>query len=123
MKVRIQKNSIRFRLKQQEVNQFRQAGKVSEVLEFGADAENKLTFTLESFDEPELAVQFKANTTTIFVPLTLAEQWTTTELVGFDGRIDTGKGRTMSILVEKDFVCMDGREEDNVGSYPNPLMK
>jgi hypothetical protein len=123
MKVRIQKNSIRFRLKQQEVTQFGQAGKVSEVLEFGADAENKLTFTLESFDEPELAVQFKANTTTIFVPLTLAEQWTTTELVGFDERIDTGKGRTISILVEKDFVCMDGREEDNVGSYPNPLMK
>jgi len=123
MKVRIQKNSIRFRLKQQEVNQFEQAGKVSEVLEFGADAENKLTFTLEAFDEPEFAVQFKANTTTIFVPSILAEKWTTTELVGFDGRIDTGKGRTISILVEKDFVCMDGREEDNVGSYPNPLMK
>jgi hypothetical protein len=123
MKVRIQKNSIRFRLKEPEVNHFQQTGKVSEVLEFGTDAENKLTFTLQAFDEHNLAVQYKGNTTTIFVPSTLADQWTTTDLVGFDGRIDTGKGRTISILVEKDFVCMDGREEDNVGSYPNPLMK
>jgi hypothetical protein len=123
MKVRIQKNSLRFRLKQPEVNQFQQTGKVSEVLEFGANAENKLTFTLEAFNEADLAVQFKANTTTIFVPSTLAEEWTTSDLVGFDGLIDTDKGRRISILVEKDFVCMDGREEDNVGSYPNPLMK
>jgi hypothetical protein len=123
MKVRIQKNSLRFRLKQPEVNQFQQTGKVSEVLEFGANAENKLSFTLEAFNEADLAVQFKANTTTIFVPSTLAEEWTTSDLVGFDGMIDTDKGRRISILVEKDFVCMDGREEDNVGSYPNPLMK
>jgi hypothetical protein len=123
MKVRIQKNSLRFRLKQPEVNQFQQTGKVSEVLEFGANAENKLTFTLEAFNEADLAVQFKANTTTVFVPSTLAEEWTTSDLVGFDGLIDTDKGRRISILVEKDFVCMDGREEDNVGSYPNPLMK
>jgi hypothetical protein len=123
MKVRIQKNSLRFRLKQPEVNQFQQTGKVSEVLEFGANAENKLTFTLEAFNEADLAVQFVANTTTVFVPSTLAEEWTTSDLVGFDGMIDTDKGRRISILVEKDFVCMDGREEDNVGSYPNPLMK
>lgn len=123
MKVRIQKNSIRVRLKQPEVTQFQQQGKVSEVLEFGADVDDKLTFTLEAFNKPELAIEFKANTTVIYVPSTLAEEWTTSDLVGFDGKIDTGKGRTINILVEKDFVCMDGREEDNVGSYPNPSIK
>jgi hypothetical protein len=41
--------------------------------------------------------------------------------VGFSADVDSGKGRRISLLVEKDFMCMDGREEDNVGSYPNPL--
>ena len=123
MKVRIQKNSIRLRLKQPEVIQFQQEGRVSEILEFGDDAEDQLAFTLEVFDQPGLAVRFIAKTTVIYVPSTLAEEWTTSDLVGFDGRVDTGKGRTVDILVEKDFVCMDGREEDNVGSYPNPAIK
>jgi len=122
MKIRIQKNSIRFRLKQPEVNQFQQGGTVAEVLEFGGNANEQLTFALEAFDEPAITIKFQNNKTTIFVPSKLAEEWTTTDLVGFDGKIDTGKGQTINILVEKDFVCMDGREEDNAGSYPNPLM-
>lgn len=123
MKVRIQKNSIRFRLKQPEVNQFQQNGTVLEVLEFGDSIEDKLTFSLKVFSKPAIAVEYKANTTTIFVPHILAEKWTTTDLVGFDAKVMTTHGQCVNVLVEKDFVCMDGRDEDNAGSYPNPLMK
>jgi hypothetical protein len=39
-------------------------------------------------------------------------------MVGFDQEVETGKGKIISILFEKNFMCMDGREEDNAVSYP-----
>ncbi|GAA4437659.1 hypothetical protein GCM10023188_32110 [Pontibacter saemangeumensis] len=120
MKVRISGNSIRFRLKQPEVSYFQQHGKITEVTAFGPAPADQLRFMLEVSPAPELAVHFEANTTTIRVPQELAAKWTGTALVGFDGRVDTGKGQQMDLLVEKDFACLDAPEEDNVGTYPNP---
>lgn len=121
MKVRISGNKIRFRLKEPEVNEFRQKCIVSEVLAFGEKEIDQLKFTLAQTDAQEVSVQFKSNETTIFIPKIQSEEWTSTGLVGFDAVLETSTGKTISILVEKDFMCMDGREEDNVGSYPNPL--
>jgi hypothetical protein len=121
MKVRILGNSIRFRLKKPEVNQFEQEGKVTETTEFGPEPADQLRFSLETYNGQTLAIQFLSNTTTLQVPQKFALEWTKTDKVGFDGEIDTGKGRTIRILVEKDFMCIDGNEEDNEGAYPNPM--
>lgn len=120
MKVRISGNSIRFRLKQPEVTHFQQHGNVTEVTAFGSEPADQLRFVLEVYPGQELAVQFSANTTTVRVPQELAARWAATELVGFDGKADTGKGYQMDLLVEKDFACLDAPEEDNAGTYPNP---
>ncbi|MEJ7769826.1 MAG: hypothetical protein WKF89_18550 [Chitinophagaceae bacterium] len=120
MKIRILNNHLRFRLKQLEVERFMQEGRVIEVLEFGQETAAQLSFCLEIYQEESLSVRFISNVTTIFVPQGIAESWTSSERVGFDGKINTGLGRTIEILVEKDFQCLDGREEENEGSYPNP---
>lgn len=120
MKVRILGNSLRFRLKQPEVTHFQQHGEVTETTEFGSDPGQQFRFTLKRSPEPDYAISFVANVTTIRVPEHVAEKWAGTEQVGFDARIDTGKGRVMEVLVEKDFACLDAPEEDNLGTYPNP---
>lgn len=122
MKVRILGNSIRFRLKRPEVSQFEKTGKVTEVVEFGPEDSDQLRFILEVHTGAGLAVTFHSNTTTVKVPVATAQEWIQTELVGFDGKVDTAKGRTISVLVEKDFVCIDGNEKDNEGAYPNPML-
>lgn len=121
MKVRILGNSIRFRLKQPEVSQFEKGGSITESTEFGPEPADQIRFCLERYNGSELAVRFQANTTTIQVPQALAQEWTQTERVGFNGEVDTGKGRKIRVLVEKDFMCIDGNEEDNAGAYPNPM--
>lgn len=123
MKVRISGNKIRFRLKEPEVKKFQQNGTVSEILEFGTNIGEQLKFTLTTAELNEIGVQFLLNETTVLIPKMTAELWTSTELVGFDSEARTAHGKIISILVEKDFVCLDGREEENVGSYPNPLIK
>lgn len=120
MKVRILGNSLRFRLRQQEVSQFEQLGKVTQTTEFGLSPTDALSFILEVTNGEELAVQFNGHSVTVSVPEKLASSWTNSDMVGFDGRIDTGKGRIIEVLVEKDFACLDASEEDNVGAYPNP---
>ncbi|MCW3080821.1 hypothetical protein [Segetibacter sp.] len=122
MKVRISGNKIRFRLKEPEVKQFQQKGLVYEVIEFGIHTDEQLKFALAVAELDEIGVRFALNETTVLVPKMTADNWTSTELVGFEAEVRTGHGKTISILVEKDFVCLDGREEENAGSYPNPLL-
>jgi hypothetical protein len=123
MKVRIAGNKIRFRLKEPEVQQLQQKKSVSEVLAFGESENEQLKFTLATGDIESISISFESGETTVLIPPALSAEWTSSALVGFDAEVDTGKGRTISLLVEKDFMCMDGREEDNLGSYPNPLIE
>lgn len=120
MKIRILKNSLRFRLKQQDVHEFEQQGKIMEMLEFGEEPKDQIGFGLKLSTGKSLSVSFNSNTTIVHVPKSIADEWTGTNIVGFNGTIDTGMGRTIEVLVEKDFKCLDGREEENEGSYPNP---
>jgi hypothetical protein len=121
MKVRIANNKIRFRLKEPEVNRFQAEGTIGEVLELGTGLSDQLKFTLVASDTPVIKIRNSSNEIAILVPHAQSKEWTSTGLVGFAAEVDTGKGKIVSVLIEKDFMCMDGREEDNLGSYPNPL--
>lgn len=120
MKARVLGNNLRFRLRQPEVSYFQQHGKVTEVIKFVPAPTDQVCFCLEASAGRQLTVSFKNNTITLGVPQQLAEEWTSTDRVGFHGKTDTGKGRVIEVLVEKDIACLDAPEEDNVGAYPNP---
>src|SRR5690349_19247261 len=102
MKVRISANKIRFRLKQYEVDAFANTGVVTEALQFGTKEDDQLKFTLRKEGINRIEVRFYQQETTVLVPLSLVTEWTSTELVGFNAVVDTGKGKNVSILVEKD---------------------
>lgn len=121
MKVRITGNKIRFRLKEPEVKQLQQEGNISEILAFGCNENEQLIFIISTSENNYLSLDFSSNKTALLVPKPLLENWTLTDLVGFYAEVDTGRGKTVSILVEKDFMCLDKREEDDIGSYPNPI--
>ncbi|MFD2998915.1 DUF7009 family protein [Pontibacter toksunensis] len=120
MKIRILGNSLRFRLKQPEVSHFQQHGIITEIIEFGPDPTNQLCFTLEITTKSEFAVDYALGQVTIHVPGHVAEDWSNNDQVGFNAKVNTGKGRGIELLVEKDFLCLDRGEEENKGAYPNP---
>lgn len=121
MKIRIQGNTIRFRLKQFEVEQFKEEGAIKASLEFGDLTQNQLQFIIATTSESRFSLKQNATVIQLFVPNVTADEWTSTELVGFNENIITENGKEVSILVEKDFKCLDRSDEDEVGSYPNPL--
>ena len=118
MKIRIKGNSIRLRLTQTEVANFAQHGQIQEHTEF---ANATLTYILQSSNDVITpTATFNSNTITLQVPAAIANNWTSTDLIGFDHKQPLSKGEHLFLLVEKDFVCLDNTLEDQSDNYPNP---
>ena len=120
MKIRIAGNSIRFRLKQPEVLHFKETGYIKETIEFGPLQEEKISFSLSSSSSETIAIQYINSQVCIYIPNALVNEWVDTEKVGISGRPDS-KGKVISVLIEKDFACLDGDPSENEGTFPNPL--
>lgn len=117
MKLRIQGNSIRVRLNKSEVETFARDGMVEERVEFGNGEESVFRYSLKKEDVPAIAGLFEAGGITVFVPLEEAKRWVTTEQVGIKG-----SNGNLRLLVEKDFVCLTPRpNEDESDNFPHPL--
>jgi len=113
MKIRIKNNGLRYRLTRSEVEAFSRDGFFKEKVQIGDDA---LTYILQRTAEVELSASFKNNIITMLVPENMADEWTGSDQVGFEHKTDD-----LHLLVEKDFTCLDGVDEDQSDNYPNPL--
>lgn len=119
MKVRINGNKLRLRLKQFEVKSFEETGTVSETMSFGPGDDQQLIFVMTKGDNAFTITQSRTHIL-IEVPAAVADNWTSTGMVGFEETITANYGRQIMLLVEKDFECVDGNDEDNADTYPNP---
>lgn len=118
MKIRIKGNSIRLRLTQTEVANFARFGNLEERTEFGD------TFfayeLLRNEAVKTLSATMHGNKITMHVPSSIANEWTTTDVVGFQDNQPLPDGKQLFLLLEKDFVCLDNTFEDQSDNYPNP---
>jgi hypothetical protein len=119
MKLRIKGDTLRLRLSQTEVAAMAAEGSVEDALHVAPDA--CLRYRL--YADPEaaaLGAVWNGSLLTIVVPAAWVGPWATGDGVGFEGTQDAGLGRTLSILVEKDFACLhEARDEPD--AYPNPF--
>jgi hypothetical protein len=75
MKLRIYENSLRLRLTQSEVAEFRRPGRVEATICFAPD--RKLSYSLESIpDAFKVSVAFVENAIRVVIPTHIAIQWT-----------------------------------------------
>jgi hypothetical protein len=114
MKIRIKGNSLRYRLTRSEVERFAQDGYLEDTTDFGAA---RLTYSLQKMISGSLCAGFENNNITLYMPGWMLDEWTTTERVGFNNNEDG-----LSLLIEKDFMCLDNVAEDQSDNYPNPLI-
>lgn len=113
MKIRIKGNSIRYRLTKKDVEKFSNQGYVEELVDFGNQT---LTYALQRNNQNNLLATFGKNKITLFMPEAMANEWCLTDKVGFEGLYNG-----LSLLIEKDFKCLDNVAEDQSDNYPNPL--
>ena len=119
MKIRIKGNSVRFRLSKPEVDLFVTEGYIQEQTEFLNSA---LIYAVKSTNGDKLSADFNNGNITLFVPVHLLQQWSSTNLVGFDYNMPLNNGNHLYLLIEKDFKCIDaGINEDQSDYFENPL--
>jgi len=118
MKLRLQGNSLRLRLRQGEVRRLVERGVVEERTEF---AEAAFVYALRVTDAAQISADVKQYRIEVAVPRGVARQWASGEQVGIEGSQPTPGGKALRILVEKDFECIDAPPGDTQeDAYPNP---
>ena len=121
MKIRIKGNSIRIRLSKTEVTTFASEGFLEEKTEFGEGI--SLSYALARYHtHSSITADFTDNRITVLVPAHIADEWVTTDAVGFSDNMDLGDGKQLFLLLEKDFKCIDNEvNEDQSDNFDNPL--
>jgi hypothetical protein len=106
MKLRLEENSLRLRLAEEEVRQFAATGRVAYTITFGSAPGQKLDYALERLSDTDPAsavrVRYEAGALAVEVPAAMARNWTDTENIGFKGQVLVAEGQELRILVEKD---------------------
>lgn len=114
MKLRIKGNSLRYRLTKSEVTKLGSAGFLEERSEF---AGKTLVYAIVTTKDDTLSADYLVDRIELRMPAVMIDELNNTDRVGFEDR--TGP---VSLLVEKDFTCLDNVEEDQSDNFPNPRM-
>lgn len=114
MKLRIKDNSVRYRLTRSEVATLAAEGRLAAYTAFAGKA---FTYAIEAVDGDRMTADFVGNGILLNMPKAMIETLYNTDKVGFDDR-----SGPVSLLVEKDFACIDNTEEDQSDNYPNPSL-
>ena len=113
MKLRLNENSVRLRLRRSEVERFGATGSVSAQIRFPQGG--SLTFALTCGPHPRLAVAFSGDSLEVRVPEAQGKSWAAGEDVGM-----YGSSEAFEILVEKDFRRVSMPSPDDADRYLNP---
>lgn len=124
MKLRTNKNSLRIRLSQAELEEFRSSGFVHEKITFSKHGNQYLEYSLIQADHESISVSYMNNHIRIYIPLQQAKQWCESNETGFQCHIPLDDKESLFVLVEKDFQCLQPRPyEDESDNFPNPNAK
>ena len=112
MKLRLEGNSIRLRVRKSDINALMKNAAVTETLTFPNNTvfQYKLTIDNTALD---IDSQLVSNILTISLPLSIATDWIQTDAVGIEKTLPNG----LFILIEKDFPCTDRPWEDTSDTF------
>ena len=122
MKLRLQSNSIRLRLKRVEVEQLEKTGRVEEKIIMGSGFADTFHYALQSSNAvttPHAILETKG--ILVLVPVEAVSRWAAGDYVAMEAILPVGDRGQLQVLVEKDFACLTGTEEQNADTFPNPL--
>lgn len=113
MKIRIKGNTVRYRLTKSEVQQMKIKGFVEENTIFPLNTFTYKLIAQKGIDK--LEAEFLYHTITLFMPEKEAKTWFDSDRITYRNTFEK-----LTLIVEKDFVCLDHTDEDQSDNYENP---
>ena len=122
MKLRLHRNSIRFRLSQSEVVELNKQGVLSESISFDINPENQISYLLEQTQKENIYSTFQNNQLKVYIPEASIDHWANSvEQIGIYAELPLAEGHLLKVVIEKDFKCLIDRPGEEEGDlYPNP---
>ncbi len=117
MKIRIEDNSVRYRLRRSEVDTLAEKGSLWATVNF---PEGPFTYGLQALEGlADLQAVYKDGSIIIQIPKQWVKTWPGSPQIGFETDLKRN-GVTLHLLIEKDFVCLDRDIASQTDQYPNP---
>ena len=82
-----------------------------------------LTYSLEQSHDNHAKVAFSGAEIKVLIPAIELYQWCSTEETSIKRTIDVGNDTNLTLLIEKDFTCLNRRDEDESDLFKNPALK
>jgi hypothetical protein len=121
MKLRIKGDSLRLRVSRSELARLLQGDRIEETAHFAAAPEARLTYALESaIDSAPVRVEYGSRGLTVILSEEQLGIWGLEKEVGVYSTLDIGGDRSLEVIVEKDFSCLDREGEENDDTFRNP---
>jgi len=114
MKLRFEKNSLRYRLRKSEVEQLTHNGFVKDSIAFPATV---FSYELHVSDVPDPVATLVENTLIVNIPLGIATEWINTDEVGINHIMHLSNDQTLEIVIEKDFPCKNDSDEEKKDTF------
>ena len=84
---------------------------------------NSFSYVVQTDEDLDaLRADFQGNTIIMSVPAQSVKNWDNNAQVGFANELVLENGTVLSLLLEKDFACLENRGEDESDNYPNPRL-
>jgi len=117
MKIRIEDNSVRMRLRRSEVSKLSEDGRLCATTSF---PEQSFEYCLQADPEiDDLQASFSGGKITVRLPEPWLQTWPDSSRIGFESSFKVGAS-SLHILVEKDFVCLDRDPETQKDQFAHP---
>jgi hypothetical protein len=121
VKLRINGSSLRFRVTPSEVKHLLRDGVIREHVQLTPDPTERLTYAItSSLSEVTTSLAYHSGDITVSVPEAQLAYWARSEEVGVYADVSLGGDRALSVMIEKDFACLDRSDAENEDTFPNP---
>ena len=104
------------------MDQFAQTGRLEEQIFLGTGGDEIFRYVLESTSAVSTTkAVLTPRAVIVQVPPEAVTRWASSDQIGIEGEQPVAHQATLRILIEKDFACIDGTDEENADTFPNPL--
>ena len=104
-----------------EVRDLLAGGRLEETIYFAADERSRMVYALECVSNAnEVGVRFDPPEIIVTLPRRKARDWAESDQIGIYRNIRLSSDRSLEVIVEKDFACLDRSDSDSQDAFPNP---
>ena len=122
MKLRIKGNSLRLRVTRSELTRLSAGESIVEAIHFAPEPTAVFRYALVSSPETDqVGIRYRDGEVTVAIAPEQLRAWSEDSQIGIYATLHIGPGDPLEIAIEKDFACLDGRDEDNQDTFANPL--